>query len=209
MANPTPANAAEPASDYLSQSCTEFECKLCRLPLFTRKVGMKHSGLVASEPREPSEVGLEPPEQIWLYKDRSQTIPTDWMPFWSKTQHHETDILYGRARPIAAEQTDYCYAPGDEGAKYCGDPKSRHCTVLGDKAFWKSDAGHEHLVKCLRDDHFIHHPFVAAAPSEGWEARAGQRVVRMVQRASNTPDGELEVRARDIIREAHDSKEGS
>jgi hypothetical protein len=50
----------------------------------------------------------------------------------------------------------FCYAEGDEGAKYCGSPKSMHCSVLGDAVT------HEHLVQCMRDDHFIHHVFVSS-----------------------------------------------
>lgn len=54
---PSPA-----ATDYLSQSCTESECKLCRLPLYARKDGMQHSGLTVA----PQEQG--PPERIWMAK---------------------------------------------------------------------------------------------------------------------------------------------
>ena len=50
-------------------------------------------------------------------------------------------------------QTEFCYAPGDEGAEFCGDPLKMHCTVL------EKTITHEHLVKCMRDDHFVHHTF--------------------------------------------------
>lgn len=62
------------------------------------------------------------------------------------------------------EQGDFCYADGDEGSRYCGDPESSHCAVLGDADFWKSAEGQRHLVKCMRDDHLIHHPFIASRP---------------------------------------------
>lgn len=57
---------------------------------------------------------------------------------------------------VASDQ-DYCYGEGDEGARYCGSPKAMHCSTLGDAAFWKSAEGQDHLVKCMRDDHFVHH----------------------------------------------------
>lgn len=60
---------------------------------------------------------------------------------------------------------DFCYAEGDEGAKCCGSPKAMHCAIIGNAEFWQSPEGREHLVKCLRDDHFIHHRFVASPSS--------------------------------------------
>src|ERR1044072_3553745 len=70
----------------------------------------------------------------------------------------------GTAMNDAEAQDKFCYAEGDEGAKYCGDPKSQHCNVLGDSAFWNSAEGQRHLVDCMRDKHLIRHRFVAAAP---------------------------------------------
>jgi hypothetical protein len=52
-----------------------------------------------------------------------------------------------------------CYAEGDENAEYCSAPKAMHCAMLGDATFWGSAEGREHLVRCMRDDHFIHHKF--------------------------------------------------
>lgn len=60
-----------------------------------------------------------------------------------------------------AKPDAFCYAEGDEGAKYCGDPKSRHCSVIGDTEFWRTPEAQEHLVKCMRDDHLIHHVFLS------------------------------------------------
>lgn len=82
-----------------------------------------------------------------------------------------------RSAPVHGEvvsepDSDSCYAAGDECAKYCGSPKAMHCSVLGDAAFWGSIGGQDHLVKCLRDDHFIHHKFVAAPPAESVESPA-------------------------------------
>ena len=59
---------------------------------------------------------------------------------------------------------DFCYAEGDEGSEYCGSPKHMHCPVLGDESFWNSVAGHNHLVTCMRVDHFVHHRFVSVPP---------------------------------------------
>ncbi len=42
-----PPPKPEPKRDYLTQSCTEGECRLCRLPLGLRKEGMRHAGLIA------------------------------------------------------------------------------------------------------------------------------------------------------------------
>lgn len=68
---------------------------------------------------------------------------------------------------------DFCYAPGDEGSEFCGDPRNLHCSVLGDSAFWESAEGREHLVKCMGNDHLIHHAFtpkgsVVEAPDRIW-----------------------------------------
>lgn len=43
-----PSAASE--TEYLNTTCTETECRLCRLPPFARKSGMKHSGLTAFDP---------------------------------------------------------------------------------------------------------------------------------------------------------------
>lgn len=63
-----------------------------------------------------------------------------------------------------------CYAEGDDGAEFCGEPRSLHCTVLGNQAFWESTEGQHHLVKCMRDDHLIHHDFIPLSPTT--DARA-------------------------------------
>lgn len=67
----------------------------------------------------------------------------------------------------SADGQDFCYAEGDEGAEFCGEPRSLHCKVLGDSAFWKSYGGQNHLVKCIRDDHLIHHHFIATDKPAG------------------------------------------
>lgn len=59
-----------------------------------------------------------------------------------------------------------CYAEGDEGAMYCGDPETRHHTP---EFVWRYAACSEqkktaHLVYCMKNDHLIHHAFVAASP---------------------------------------------
>lgn len=56
---------------------------------------------------------------------------------------------------VTTTQEEFCYAEGDEGSKYCGDPKRMHCDVLGSAVTTK------HLVECMRSHHLIHHPFVA------------------------------------------------
>lgn len=60
----------------------------------------------------------------------------------------------------------FCYAEGDEGAQYCGSSEAMHCSVLGDAAFWASNEGQDHLVKCMRDDHFVHHKFISSPTVE-------------------------------------------
>lgn len=62
---------------------------------------------------------------------------------------------------MKAMQDTFCYAEGDEGAKYCGDPKSRHHTPEEMERF-ASCSGQEktaHLVYCMKHDHLIHHKF--------------------------------------------------
>lgn len=82
-------------------------------------------------------------------------------------------------------QVDFCYAEGDEGAEYCGDPKAMHCSVLGPAAFWKSAEGQKHLVKCMRDDHFVHHRFVAAPPTQSIPPPARGEDVRISKELFN------------------------
>lgn len=73
----------------------------------------------------------------------------------------------------AVPLTEKCRAKGDEGAEFCGELRSLHCQVLGDSAFWKSAEGQRHLVKCMRDDHLIHHAFVAASTPTGHSLPVG------------------------------------
>lgn len=77
-------------------------------------------------------------------------IPKPDHPDW--VNHKATDPSWAGWRKENPEE--FCYAEGDEGSKYCGDPKRMHCAVLGDAVTT------EHLVKCMRDDHFIHHSFL-------------------------------------------------
>src|ERR1051326_6793167 len=65
------------------------------------------------------------------------------------------------------EQGQFCYAEGDEGARYCGAPARMHCDAWGDAAFGSSPAGQRHLVECMRDAHLIHHAFVSEVPATG------------------------------------------
>lgn len=55
-----------------------------------------------------------------------------------------------------APATDYCYAEGDEGSKYCGSPKAMHCSVIGESIT------REHILKCMEFNHLVHHAFVGA-----------------------------------------------
>lgn len=49
---------ASNTTEYLQTSCTENECRLCRLPPYARKSGMKHSGLTATA----QSLGVEAPD---------------------------------------------------------------------------------------------------------------------------------------------------
>lgn len=91
------------------------------------------------------------------------------------------------ARQALLQQSTYCYAEGDEGAKYCGDPQSKHCAVLGDATFWESVAGQNHLVECLRDDHFIHHKFVSLPSSQGCAPLTDAEVDAFLEAHKNDP----------------------
>lgn len=89
-------------------------------------------------------------------------------------------------RQGAEAERDFCYAEGDEGSKYCGDPKSKHCPVLGDAEFWRTPEAQEHLVKCMRDDHLIHHAFLSvradvADQPEASEARLRNQADNLVR----------------------------
>lgn len=91
-------------------------------------------------------------------REKARTIVREWLLGLEKIEYGNivSDLTsrFTQALDAAVPQDDHCYAEGDEGAKYCGAPRSTHCSVLG-KAIT-----HEHLVKCMRDDHLIHHRFI-------------------------------------------------
>lgn len=102
----------------------------------------------------------------------------------------EDFVIHSCALPLP--ETDFCYAEGDEGARFCGDPKSRHCSVLGNAEFWGSPNGRQHLVKCMKDDHLIHHAFIETAPQE-------QQAVRLETTAAQRMKDAMVAKVRDRI----------
>lgn len=114
------------------------------------------------------------------------------------TRARELGLPTNSDEAVGNSHEAFCYAEGDEGSTYCGAPKRMHCAVLGNAVFWSSAEGQKHLVKCMKDDHFIHHPFNEDKPPlttgldsqrQGVESRLGAEDVILREAILGVIDG--------------------